>query len=431
MKQVNLKAIQSLHEIIDTVNLIYNRAYDPTFISTKNQSRIELQQKYNIEFLVNSTNPDSNNAAAISEGMKKKQKHELVSTRRSVELIFTEKECNLIHSVNGKTGKYSVVAAKQVKYKAMRQIIKLLRVAGLKPPDLIQEEVMNYQNRPISGIDDDSNDGDDEDENNDLNMYERMILEELELDNENDSNDRIRFGRNFDYSTQNHHRKQQQHQSRPKTKYERSRDRFMKNIDWKEHRRLYDEALEDMKRDIATDGLIKMNLERKQRLVSDVISRVRLHDGNDGSDTNATNATNNHESMDPLEQLIAIRRMSLLFNDNFEELQMEDMGKIWESLFIVLTPERAKGRGEKGAPFSRRKRLREGRESGFKFAFHDTNKLTVYVPIDFLDDELIGELKTHLGDFYDLCVGDVLAQFLPANYKDYEGCPKVEVLNTM
>jgi hypothetical protein len=92
---------------------------------------------------------------------------------------------------------------------------------------------------------------------------------------------------------------------------------------------------------------------------------------------------------------------------------------MWNNVSAVLTPERAKGNGEVGAPFSRRKRLREGRESGFKFSFHDEERLSVLVPIDFVDDELIGELQRHIFDFYSICVGGVMEQFFPKKYKEF------------
>jgi hypothetical protein len=103
----------------------------------------------------------------------------------------------------------------------------------------------------------------------------------------------------------------------------------MDQVDWKEHNRLYDDVIEDIKRDIATGGLIKMSLERKQRLVSEIISRVQVVCGydydNDNDRNDNENGNDNH--IDPLQQLIAIRRMSLIFTDNFEELQMEEIVK--------------------------------------------------------------------------------------------------------
>ena len=424
-KQENLKAIQTLNGMIDTIDHIYNRAMDDSSIdttsTTSSSPRMELQSKYTIEFLVPSNNDTSNPSTTT-----KKQK-EAISTRRSVDLNFTSKERNIVQSIDGKKGTYSKTAAKIVKIKAMKEISKLLRVAGLEVPDFYDEVI----------------DGAEFDLKQDvihrrelLDIHDQMILDELDLGEDvfNDNNNNSGRSR-FDYSSSSSRFEKRRE---PKTEYEKSRERYMKKVDWKKHAELYDEAMEDMKRDLATDGLIKMNESRKQKLVSEIISRIRIYDksihgsGNTNTDDNNDGSQNDDRAedemvVDPLQQLIAIRRMSLLFMDSFEELEMEEMGKMWENVFIVLTPERTKGTGQTGAPFSRRKRLREGRESGFKFAYHDEGKLSVHVPIDFLDDELIGELNRHLDDFYDLCVGDVLKQFLPKNYDTaFSGHPRIE-----
>ena len=162
-----------------------------------------------------------------------------------------------------------------------------------------------------------------------------------------------------------------------------------------------------------------------------------------------------------MSQLIAIRRLSLLFSDNFDYLEMEEMGRLWETMVIVLTPERRSRRNHGddpvvGTPFSRLKRLKRGRESGFKFAFHsvetdevgangdedgddndnnnnDTDgedqmdRVTVYIPVDFLDDDLISEMKWHLDDFHALCLsrGELEGMF-PPDEKKFQDDPRFE-----
>ena len=48
--------------------------------------------------------------------------------------------------------------------------------------------------------------------------------------------------------------------------------------------------------------------------------------------------------------------------------------------------------------------------------------MTVYIPIDFLDDELLGEMKVHLTDFYSFCLskGD-LEDYFPSSYNEFKG----------
>lgn len=48
------------------------------------------------------------------------------------------------------------------------------------------------------------------------------------------------------------------------------------------------------------------------------------------------------DGLDVIAQLVAIRRLSLLLYDNFDHLQMERMGRMWERLVIVFTPPRRK-----------------------------------------------------------------------------------------
>ena len=406
-REANLKAIQTLNGMIDTIDHIYNRALYPSQHNHKG-SRTELQSTYTIEFLVPSNNDtDDNNSHRTMK------QREAISTRRSVDLHFTDKERSIIQSIDTKTGKYSITAAKIVKLKAMKEIKKLLRVAGLNVPDFFDKGMEQTENEIK----------DDVVQKDRLNIHDQLILEELDLDGDLNSNSssRIHMGRTFDGSMGSRQSRQQQF----KSEYEKSRDRFMAQFDWKEYRKLYDEAEEDMKRDIATDGLIKMNEERKHRLVADIVSRVRVQNLSEGF-TSLPDEKEYVATVDPLQQLIAIRRISLLFTDNFEELEMEEMGKMWENVSIILIPERDKGTDNSGMPFSRRKRLRKGKESGFKFSFHDESRISIHVPIDFLDDELIGEMKRHLSDFYDLCVRDALEQFFPKYYDQFAGHPRIE-----
>ena len=221
-KQENLKAIQTLNGMIDTIDHIYNRAMDSSSIddatSTTSSPRMELQSKYTIEFLVPSNNDTSNNPTTTT----KKQK-EAISTRRSVDLNFTSKERNIVQSIDGKKGTYSKTAAKIVKIKAMKEISKLLRVAGLEVPDFYDEVI----------------DGAEFDLKQDvihrrelLDIHDQMILDELDL-GEDVFGDNVGGGGNnrFDYSSSSRFEKRRE----PKTEYEKSRERYMKKVDWKKH----------------------------------------------------------------------------------------------------------------------------------------------------------------------------------------------------
>ena len=311
--------------------------------------------------------------------------------------------------MDSRTGRYSMRAADALKGKAMGEVGKLLRVAGLAVPNDLRAQMDAARSRS------------------------RSLEEELSFGFGEEGGENNTFGRNFQYSRT---------APRTRTPYEESRERYMNSVDWKKYNIMYDEALEDMERDLATEGLIAMSEERKQRLVAQVISKVRVLDEADAMHSASEGSSNDGEmdamdeidemiddaqGIDPLSQLIAIRRLSLLLNDNFDALEMEEMGRLWETMVIVLTPERNTHQhlvngGKTGLPYSRLKRLKKGRESGFKFAFHSDDRVTVYVPIDFLDDELLGEMKVHLADFYSLCLSKGgLEDYFPSHYAEFKG----------
>lgn len=369
-REVNLKAIQTVNGMIDLVDQIHMRAVDP--LKVKTRGRIEIEPKYTIEFLVNS----STDRLGI-----KRPKDEPVATRRSIDLVFSEQERNSVQFVDAR-GNYSTIAAKALRIKAMKEIVKLLRVAGLQvPSDLNTQLAIETDTILRSDVD--------------LTAHERMLRDEFGVGRQNGQ--------------------------RPMSPYERARQRYTSQIDWRKHEEMYESAMEDMKRDIATQGLIEKNEERKQRLIAQVISNIRIHET---ADTNSDES----ESLDALHQLIAIRRLSLLFYDNFSELEMEDMSRIWENTLIVLTPARKSHKeGKKGLPYSRLRRLKEGRESGFKFSYNSNDTVTIFIPIDFLDDEILGELKRHLSDFYSILMArDGFEDYFPSIYKEFEGDPNFD-----
>lgn len=387
--------------MIDTVDHLTTRAIDP-MKSTQPviPGRGDLESTYTIEFLIPSVSEDA---------VKLRAREAPVSTRRSVDLTFTMEERNDIRNFGngGGSSKKSTEVALALKIRAMMEISKLLRVAGLKVPTDLGDELegllTDYKNN----------------DSNEQNFREGLLFDEL---TQADTDPR---GRTF---TSNHTRASS---SQPQTPYEKSRQRFLKKFraDAPKLRKMYDDAIEDNKRDIATRGYIQMSEERKQRMVSEIISRIRVHEvvvppGIDDFDEDEFD-----DGLTTIGQLIAIRRMSLLFNDNFESLKMEDMGRLWENTCIVLTQQRHDQQDDDfGKPFSRRMRLKKGKESGFKFSYHsDGGRCTVYIPVDFTDEEVLGELERHLSDFYDLCVaGDGFEDFFPSYYKDFKRHPRIQ-----
>lgn len=375
-RSVNQKAIQAVNGLIDTVDAIVTRACEPS--KHKIKGRLDLQKIYTIEFLVHS-----------EEGKVgvKKPKELPTASRRSVDLIFTNRDIDSVNLVDA-NGKYSVENAIHLKVKAMREISKLLRVSGLNVPSNLQSQMKKLSEESRTSI------------------QASILHDELDLEGDGRS---VKFG-----------------STKPKSEFERSKQRFMESVDWNKYNKLYDEAVIDMDKDIATEGLIAMSKERKSRLVSEVVSRVRVFDVSRDSISSSGHYDQEVTGLDPLHQLIAIRRLSLLLMDNFDELEMEDMGKLYETIQIVLTPER-KTKETISKPYSRVRRLRKGIESGFKFSYISDDAVVVYVPIDFKDDEFIQEMKSHLGDFFALCLSKGgMDDFLPQYYTEFRGQSNIE-----
>lgn len=104
----------------------------------------------------------------------------------------------------------------------------------------------------------------------------------------------------------------------------------------------------------------------------------------------------------PLERLVAYRRLLRLLDENFDELQLEDSGKYWEELTLIIT----EARPYNTSSSAMRKRRQRNLEIGYSFTIHHDNSVTVRIPVDFQNDELIQELQRNVGDFYEWTLQD-------------------------
>jgi hypothetical protein len=176
---------------------------------------------------------------------------------------------------------------------------------------------------------------------------------------------------------------------RPKTLYEQSRERFVNGIDWNRFHQVYKQTLEEDQMEQDVEGLIYKDRNIRRKFIARIVSNVRFA-GDPGNSSEPDGV-----EIPVTEQLIAFRRLSLLLDDYAEELHLEEFGKYWETMTIVLTPHR-------NASAFRRKRDKRARETGFRFTLHHDNTVTVHVPIDFHDEELLQELDRNLWHFYNL-----------------------------
>jgi Domain of unknown function (DUF4460) len=170
---------------------------------------------------------------------------------------------------------------------------------------------------------------------------------------------------------------------RPRTKRQASRERFMSSLDPERVDKMYTEALKDLEAHIATSGFVKNNAKLRQDLVNKIIAKVRI---------------DNDAAIEVMDQLITLRRLSLIMEDNFEKLHMEVFGRMWEEMTIILTNPR--DFGTSGSALN--KRRKRGEESGFRFTYCSDNRVTIHIPLDFSDKELLAELDQHLWDWFNM-----------------------------
>jgi hypothetical protein len=359
VRTTNLVAVQTLNGLIDCIESIYDRAHKG--LSHQQHGRLEIQPMYSVEFMVPKNN--GNDRRSIDSG--------IMYTRRSVEVAFSESERLSAQTVD-RQGLYSIPAATLIRNKTRRNIIKLLNIAELDVPHgADRDDKVSFREHALG---------------------DHFLYDELDLDNHG------------------FHTNQRFTEWQEPTELESSRREFMKKMDWKKHRRMYYDALEDMKRDLYTEGLIGAHAERKEMFLSRILSRVRVEGPQSSAETDCN-------PINPIQQLITIRRLSGLLLDNFERLEIEEFGRLWETLTIVLIPS-----WNLEPPPLKEKQFQKTRRkhTGFKFTVHSDNSVTVYIPVDFMDEDFLHEMKSNLADFYDICVSSGgIDDYFPSYYKEW------------
>jgi hypothetical protein len=165
-----------------------------------------------------------------------------------------------------------------------------------------------------------------------------------------------------------------------KTAWDRSRERFLSRINWNKFDKLYDQALADAQANLMTQGMVRNNPQLRNQLLAKILSNIQFT-----------------SIVQPLERLVAYRRLLRLIDDHFDYLQLEAFGKYWEDLRVVIT----EARPYNTSSSAMRKRRQRHLETGYSFTIHHDNSVTVRIPVDFLNDELIQELYRNVGDFYE------------------------------
>jgi hypothetical protein len=163
------------------------------------------------------------------------------------------------------------------------------------------------------------------------------------------------------------------------TPWEASRYRFWNRIHWKKFDRLYQQALQDAQAHIMTRHKIRNTPKLRHKLLAKILSNVQFQD-----------------NVLPLERLVAYRRLLRLLDDHFDELHLEDYGKYWEDQLTMVVTE---SRPYNTSSSAMRKRRQRNMETGYSFTIHHDNQVTVTIPIDFSNAELLQELTRNIMDF--------------------------------
>ena len=207
-----------------------------------------------------------------------------------------------------------------------------------------------------------------------------------EDDDDNDKKEEYRTG-----TSGNQGGRPQKNRRRFVSAWEASRERFWRRhnqiLDHKKIQRMYNEALHDAEVHIRTRNWIRDNPKLRHRLLANVLSNVKFV-----------------ESILPLERLVAYRRLLRFFDEHFDELRLEDSGKYWEEQATILVGEHRPFNTSPSALRKLRKQSKKKKqqrfvETGYSFAIHHDNKVTITIPIDFDNQELLQELLRNMEDF--------------------------------
>lgn len=344
-KMVNLTAVQNLNSYLDTVKGILS--------SEAKKTREPSSRLYEIDFMVALPERKGSTGQPVS---RKEQMDALDNTpimsRRKIELVLPPVTvCRRLLQLRPSDD--STELRLQIQRHVILQLSRLLKMAGLPLPSHMDIDFVGPIDDWESTWAEALNLEDDEDVTHQNQPYERQ---------------RFRFEPDDDF-----------------LKHRERRERFVRNINWKRFEELYKKALARNQAGRATLGLVADNPVMRQAAIADILGKVRLK-----------------EPTDVLTQVVAIRRLSLLLEESFEELQIEQYGRVWENCVFILGPPRPYNTSSAAL----RKRRRKGLDTGFSFTLHDDSSVSVEIPIDFQDQELIRELDRNFVDLYETLVSE-------------------------
>jgi hypothetical protein len=399
-KEVNLRAVQTMNGLVDSLDILIGRCTPPSYYNYDNYNNNiksstttigplpELKSRYEIEFILPPTNVNKDDER---KGRKRKKNidDKVALTLRSITITFPEYlRSNVkrwaLTSFHYRRDDDGVILAEpptpqeeeayrtamQLREHALLEFGRLLSIAGMKMPA--------DSSGPTTSSE--SSWGSRRKEENQWTLTDHF-LHELGIDpmeevapgvvNSSSPLSGAYFGRTQSRPTP----PKQSSPSQPPTyshpQLQQQRTAFINSIPWNRFALDYENAYNDAQADWITNRLNLYNVntlegrERREQMVSSICGRARIvtcHHGDEISGEKEKVNEDIPEGLDVIAQLVAIRRLSLLLYDNFDHLQMERMGRMWERLVIVFTPPRTN------------RRRRESRSIG---SSHGTNALSL------------------------------------------------------
>ena len=499
IKQTNLQAIQNLNVYLDTIQNVVQTVTESKLVqltnnnnttTTTNNKTKQQQHKQDVillEFVL--FVPDT-----TGHKLRKHKDPPNILIRRQVELIIPTSNPWLVTKLNDCTIPVTIRLAHFTQW-IIEQLIHIVRIAGLPIPYHVRDELLQQTTFVIGQYYNNNN-------------------------NNNKNDDRTRnyepnFGQERNTTTSSSFRS-----SYYRDRLNAQRRAYTDSIDWNKVNQLYQQTIYEMKVELLNQDMIKNKPHRRMSIIANVLASIQIQrygpkgihiknllvvnkqkddEGKEKDDDEEEKDDNNNNEMEVgdddktkvslddnnndkfskqeqqrrqkslpepkitlIEEVIAFRRLSLLLEEHFEELQLDDLtlststNLWWERLQIILTPERRYNT----SPSALHKRaIQDKKDNGFVFTFHTsttTNSsttttsstsiypLTLYphqvvtgrqqqqqmkqqqqqsptnvsqrewrqqaycsltVPIDFRDDELLVELKRNMEQFKDM-IGD-------------------------
>lgn len=375
-REVNLKAVQIINGLIDNLEDLIGRCVPPCYSDGGGHKSVgslpELKARYEIEFILPSSedNSSNNNNGPMKKKRYKDRREAL--TLRSITMEFPEslrssvRQWALTSFPDTSSSKYtnpeyephpqeqeSYRVAMQLRQHATAEFVRLLTISGMEVPRSSALDGMMHSGNKQSRVSSKAK------EESQWTLSDHF-LHEMGINPMEDVVDPSSPSQQQQGTTSSAFfgRMQQPRQYSPSysTKMQQKRQAFMSKIPWEKFRTNYDQAFLDAQADCTTSNLKLFNpktvegRERRERLVSQICSNSRILRVTDTDDDDSGEFDDDiPEGLDVVQQLIAIRRLNLILYDNFDYLQMERMGRMWENLGIVLLPPRENRRSGGGA----------------------------------------------------------------------------------